>query len=60
MVTAAAAAGLYASVAGACAAMDQGATTRKPNPDATARFEIDYRAFLAMHRHRDEIEDIVR
>ena len=59
-MTAAAAAGLYNSVEEACAAMDQGATKRNPNPDAAARFETDYRAFLAMHRHRAEIEDIVR
>jgi FGGY-family pentulose kinase/HAD superfamily hydrolase (TIGR01509 family) len=58
-MTAAAAAGLYPGVAEACAAMDQGATKRIPNPQATARFEIDYRAFLAMHRHRAEIEEIV-
>lgn len=58
-MTAAAAAGMYPGVAQACAAMDQGTTMRMPKPDAVARFEIDYRAFLAMHRHRAELEEIV-
>jgi ribulose kinase len=58
-MTAAAAAGVHAGVAQACAAMDQGATMRMPNPDAAERFETDYLAFLAMHRHRREIEEIV-
>lgn len=57
-MAAAGAAGLYESVVQACAAMDQGATTRIPDPGAAARFEIDYRAFLALHRHRAEIEAI--
>jgi FGGY-family pentulose kinase/HAD superfamily hydrolase (TIGR01509 family) len=58
-MAAAAAAGIFTSVAQACAAMDQGSTVRKGNTEAAARFEIDYRAFLAMHRHRAEIEEIV-
>ncbi|HVW91636.1 MAG TPA: FGGY family pentulose kinase [Devosia sp.] len=51
------AAGLYGSVAEAAAAMDQGYATIAPGPE---RHDRDYRAMLAMQRHRRELEQIVR
>ena len=58
-MAAAAAAGLFGSLAAACAAMDQGVRERQPNPAAAAQYDRDYAVFLAMHRHRAEIERIM-
>lgn len=55
-MVAAAAADLYPSLTGACAGMYKGGRTRKPDPSAAARFDKDYAVFLAMQRHRAEID----
>jgi len=51
-MVAAAAAGLYADLPAAAAAMHRGGTERKPDPAARERFDRDYRIFLAMHEQR--------
>lgn len=58
-MVAAAAAGLYPSLIDACAGMYKGGRTREPDPTAAARFDKDYAAFLAMQRHRAELEGIL-
>ena len=55
-MVAATAAGLYPSLADACAAMHQGGARREPNPQARARFDLDYDIFLEMHRHRQKLD----
>src|SRR5690606_9116440 len=55
-MAAAAAAGLYPSLAQACAGMRQQGRERQPNPAAHARFDRDYRVFLEMHRQRKALE----
>lgn len=57
-MVAAAAAGLYPSLAEACAGMHRGGTERKPDPSARGRFDRDYRIFLAMHEQRRELDKI--
>jgi ribulose kinase len=57
-MVAAAASGLYPSLAEACAGMHRGGTERKPDPAARARFDRDYRVFLAMHEQRRELDKI--
>ncbi|MGB8816373.1 MAG: FGGY-family carbohydrate kinase [Rhizobiaceae bacterium] len=57
-MAAACAAGLYNSLPAACAAMDQGGRERKPDSAAKLQFDRDYAVFVAMHRHRAEIERI--
>ena len=59
-MVAAAAGGLHPGLAAAGAAMQQGGTVREPDPASAARYERDWRAFLAMQRHRAELEGIVR
>lgn len=49
-------AGLFRDLPQACAAMSQGGNTRPANPEALARFDRDYQVFLAMQKHRAEIE----
>jgi FGGY-family pentulose kinase len=55
-MVAATAAGLYPSLADACAAMHQGGARRDPNPQARARFDRDYAIFLEMHRQRQKLD----
>jgi ribulose kinase len=59
-MAAAAAAGLFKDLPQACAAMQQGGSIRRPDPQAAARFETDYQVFLAMQRHRGEIERMMQ
>lgn len=58
-MVAAAAASLYPSLIDACAGMYKGGRTREPNPAAAARFDRDFAVFLAMQRHRAEIDALV-
>ena len=55
-MVAATAAGLYPSLADACAAMHQGGARREPNAEARARFDSDYQIFLEMHRQRQKLD----
>ena len=55
-MVAAAAAGLYPSLTDACAGMYKGGRTREPDASAAGRFDKDYAIFLAMQRHRAEID----
>ncbi|WP_371746534.1 FGGY-family carbohydrate kinase [Aminobacter sp. SR38] len=57
-MAAAAAAGLYPSLTGACTAMRQEGRARRPTPSAKQRFDRDYRVFLEMHRQRKALDDI--
>ncbi|SEE35804.1 FGGY-family pentulose kinase [Rhizobiales bacterium GAS191] len=57
-MVAATAAGCFPRLTEACAAMAQPSRERKADPKARAQFDRDYRAFLAMHRHRREIDAI--
>lgn len=58
--TAAAVAGrLHPDLASAGAAMYPGGTEHSPDPAHAAAYERDYRRFLALYRHRDELEKIV-
>jgi FGGY-family pentulose kinase len=57
-MVAAAAACLYPSLTDACAGMYKGGRTREPDPAAAIRFDKDYAVFLAMQRHRAEIDII--
>ncbi len=59
-MAAATGAGLFKDLPEACAAMQQGGSARQPDPEAVARFDKDYQVFLAMHRHRSEIEGLVK
>ncbi len=55
-MVAATAAGAFGSLAEAAKAMQRGGRSRKPDTRARARFDKDYAAFLAMHRHRQELD----
>jgi FGGY-family pentulose kinase/HAD superfamily hydrolase (TIGR01509 family) len=55
-MVAAFAAGIYPSLAEACAAMHQGGARREPDPQARARFDKDYEIFLEMHRQRQKLD----
>ena len=55
-MVAATAAGLFPSLADACAAMHQGGARREPNPQARKRFDRDYEIFLEMHRQRQKLD----
>jgi ribulose kinase len=57
-MVAATAAGLFPTLAQACAAMQQGGRERQPNPKARERFDRDYRVFLEMHRQRQALDAI--
>lgn len=57
-MVAATAAGLFASLPEACLAMHRGSRSRAPNAQARAGFDRDYQVFLAMHRHRREIDTL--
>jgi ribulose kinase len=49
-------AGLYPTLAEACAAMRQNCRERLPNPAHRARFDRDYRIFLEMQRQRQVLD----
>jgi FGGY-family pentulose kinase len=55
-MAAAAGCALHPSLAAAGAAMAHGGATREPDPATAARYDRDWRAFLAMQRHRAELE----
>ena len=55
-MVAATGAGLHPSLAAAAAAMHQGGSLRDPDPATAHLYERDWQAFLAMQRHRAEIE----
>ena len=57
-MVAATAAGLYGTLNAASMAMQQGGTSRRPNPDARAGFDRDYRVFLTMLDQRQAIDAI--
>jgi FGGY-family pentulose kinase len=57
-MVAATAAGAFGSLADAAKAMQRGGRTRAPDVRARARFDKDYAAFLAMHKHRQELDRI--
>ena len=58
-MVAATAAGLYGTLNAAAMAMQQGGTSRRPNPDVRAHFDRDYRIFLTMLEQRAAIDAIV-
>ena len=55
-MVAAAGARLHPTLAAAGAAMHQGGAVREPDPATAARYERDWRAFLATQRHRQELD----
>ncbi|WP_338720582.1 FGGY-family carbohydrate kinase [Devosia sp. XK-2] len=57
-MVAANAAGLYPSLDRACLAMQQGGTSRAPDPAARTQFDRDYRIFLEMTRQRQVIDGL--
>lgn len=54
-MSAASAAGWHANLAAACRAMRQAERSREPNIALRDAYERDYRVFLAMHRHQQEL-----
>ncbi len=58
-MVAATAAGRYDDLASACEAMQQGGTERRSDRARAGRYERDYRVFLAMQKHRREIDALV-
>jgi ribulose kinase len=57
-MTAASAGGVYQGLAAAGAAMYSGGEEKISNAERKHRYERDYRRFLAMYRHRAELEAI--
>ncbi len=57
-MTAAVAGGLHADLASAGRAMDGGETEHLPDPSRMPLYDRDYRRFLAMLRHREELRAI--
>lgn len=55
-IAASVAAGIHPHMAAAGAAMDQGASLRRPHRARQALYDRDYRRYLAMYRHRAELE----
>ncbi len=55
-MTAAVAGGVYTSLSEAGAAMYPGYEERHPDGTRASGYERDYRKFLAMHRHREELD----
>ena len=55
-IAASVACGLHEDLAAAGAAMYPGGDVRLPDPGKTASYERDYQRFLAMHRHRAELD----
>jgi FGGY-family pentulose kinase len=58
-MVAATAAGLYPTLDQACAAMQQGGSSRVPNAAARPQFDKDYRIFLEMLAQRQVIDSMV-
>ena len=58
-MAAAAAGGVYPNLSEAGQAMGGSGTERLPNPARSKQFDRDYRRFLAMIRHRDELRSII-
>lgn len=59
-MTAAVAGGLHGSLFDAGKAMDAGGSKRLPDTGRRTAYDRDYRRFLAMIRHRDELREIAR
>jgi hypothetical protein len=57
-MAAAVAGNLYRDLAGAGAAMASGGKERLPDPALSRIYDRDYRRFLALYRHRAELESI--
>ena len=57
-MVAATAAGAFPSLADAASAMQRGGRLREPDLKSAARVARDYKAFLAMHRHRRELDGV--
>jgi ribulose kinase len=57
-MTAAVAGGVHPDLPAAGRAMDGGGTERIANPERAKQYDRDYRRFLAMVRHRDELRSI--
>ncbi|WP_196259792.1 FGGY-family carbohydrate kinase [Pelagibacterium limicola] len=55
-MVAATAAGLYAELPQACAAMQHTSTPRQPDLSRKAHYDRDYAVFLKLHAHRREID----
>lgn len=55
-MAAAAAGGIYADLASAGAGMYPGGTDILPDPNRKAIYDREYRRFLALYRHREELE----
>jgi FGGY-family pentulose kinase len=55
-MTAAAAGGIHADLLAAGAAMSPGGNERLPNAALASRYDRDYNRFLAMYRHREELD----
>ena len=55
-MVAATAAGLHPDLAAAAAAMARQGREHRPDPDAAARFERDWRIFLRLHEQRRELD----
>lgn len=55
---AAVAGGLYAGLGTAGPGMYPGGIEMEPNLEAKGRYDLDYRRFLAMHRHRAELDSM--
>ncbi len=57
-IGAASAAGLHADLRAAVAAMEPEVVRRRPDAASRRALDRDYRCFLAMHRHRRELDAI--
>ncbi len=57
-MVAATAAGLHPDLPAACTAMAQPGASLRPDPQARARLDRDYRIQLAMQRHRAELQSL--
>ncbi|HEX4296546.1 MAG TPA: FGGY-family carbohydrate kinase [Devosia sp.] len=55
-IVAATAAGLYGTLNAAAMAMQQGGSSRRPDPATRAQFDRDYRVFLAMLEQRQALD----
>jgi ribulose kinase len=58
-MTAAVAGGVHPDLETAGRAMDGGGTERLPDLDRASQYDRDYRRFLAMLRHRQELSEIM-
>ena len=58
-MAAATAAGLFSDLPGAAAAMARDGAVREPDLGRREAYDRDYRAFLAMHEHRRELDALL-